>query len=104
MRGTETVTVLRGGQRDENGDETVGASAPRVIKGCLVWPRTSTEDDARGEVIIEGLNVFTPPGADVLATDRMVARGKEYAVVGEPGDYRLGGAKKGLLVLLGKVT
>ena len=70
---------------------------PRDIKGCKIWPRTNAEVDAGG-AIIDGLNIYIPPLADsaattenpvaIKATDRVIARGKEWEVDGVPGEYR----------------
>lgn len=100
MRGTETIKVWREAKRDSLEDETTADPNPHhEVRNCIVWPRTSTEQ-GKGEVVIEGENVFTPPGADVLATDVVELRGKKYDVEGTPGDYRLRGRQRGLLVVL----
>ena len=100
MRGTEVVKVYRQAKADSLDDTDTSASTPdHEVPNCLIWPRTSTEE-GKGEVVIEGLNVFTPPGADVLASDIVEARGERYDVDGVPGDYRLRGRQRGLLVVL----
>lgn len=100
MRGTETIKIFRGAKVDsldsvDAGDEVAHHEEPH----CIVWPRTS-EELGKGTVIIEGENVFTPPGADVLATDQVELRGVRYDVEGKPGDYRMRGRQRGLLVVL----
>ena len=70
---------------------------PRTIKGCKIWPRVSKEIE-EGGAITDGLNIYVPPRADpaatreapvaIKATDRIVARGKEWEVDGVPGDFR----------------
>ena len=100
MRGTETVKVYRQAKSDSLDDLGTATSTPdHEEPNCLIWPRTSTEE-GKGEVVIDGLNVFTPPGADVLASDIVEARGEKYDVEGKPGDYRLHGRQRGLLVVL----
>lgn len=103
MRGTETIKVVRPGGTDWRGDP-VGTPTEHTVKGCVIWPRTSTEDNTRGEVIIDGYNVFTPPDPDIEATDQIEARGELWEVEGRPGDYRTaGGRKKGVWVILKRV-
>lgn len=97
MRGAETITVLgRVAQADKLDDDTVAPGASHQVDGCIIWPRTSVEA-GQGEIVIDGLNVFTPPMADVLASDVVVIRGTRHQVVGTPGDYRMGTQRKGLL-------
>lgn len=99
-RGTETVTILRPGAEDQFGQPGPD-DAPRDVPQCIVFPRTSTEDHDRGEVVITGLGVAMPPGTDIKATDRVVARGQTWEVEGQPGDYRSkGGRAKNILVFL----
>lgn len=103
MRGAETMVVKpRAQETDRYGDPVGEPTGGGPIEGCIVWPRTS-EEEGRGLVVLEGQNVFTPPGADVLARDIVTLRGEDWQVQGEPGDYRLRGRKKGLLVVLGRV-
>lgn len=100
MRGTETVLVFRAARADSLDDTDDSSTEPdHEVPNCIIWPRTSTEE-GKGEVVIEGLNVFTPAGADVLASDTVEARGERYDVDGVPGDYRLRGRQRGLLVVL----
>jgi hypothetical protein len=103
MRGNETVTVKRPAPKDWQGDPT-GPDAEFEIPNCQLWPRSSTEDAARGRVIIDGLNLFIPPGSanSVYATDTVVVRGDEYSVVGVPGSYDLKGKPKGMIVVLSR--
>lgn len=87
MRGKETLTILRAPGRDYNGDP-IGDVEEIEIKNCLVWARTSTEDDERGIVPISGLGAWLPAGTEILASDRVRARGEEYEVEGVPADHR----------------
>lgn len=104
MRGNEVIKVLgRKPQVDRLDEDTVQAGASHQVDGCIIWPRTSTEL-GRGEIVIDGYNVFTPPNADVLASDNLVVRGVPQQVEGVPGDYRLHGRKKGLLVVTKSVA
>jgi hypothetical protein len=98
VRGTETVVVVRGTRRDDLDDSEASAPAEHEIPNCIIWPRVS-EEEGKGQVVLEGENVFTPPDADVLASDKIRVRGVLYDVEGKPGDYRMKGRKKGLLVV-----
>jgi hypothetical protein len=102
MRGSETVVLVKLGPPDRFGQRT---ETERIdVTGCVIWPRQRGDAAEQGAVIIEGLNVFMPPGTDPTAVDRIEARGKSYEIEGVPGDYRnTGGRKLGLQVVLRRV-
>lgn len=104
----ETVTVLRPGPstQDSYGNDVPGADTETDYAGCAVWPRVSSEDVQARDQVIDGLYVVFPTGADVLATDRVRARGLVYFVDGEPGLYRspLTGTALGPQVALTHIT
>lgn len=104
MRGNETIRVKRPGAVDWQGDPT-GAAQEFDIDFCQLWPRSSTEDAAGGRVIIDGWNVYIPPGSpnSVYATDIITIRGLDYNVVGVPGQYDLKGKDKGMIVVTSRV-
>jgi hypothetical protein len=100
MRGAETITVKRAtADPDWQGDSTLATAGE--LRNCQLWPRTSTEDAEHGQRIIEGWNVYAPPGQDltVLATDILQIRGKDHNVVGVPGEYDLKGRPKGTIIV-----
>jgi hypothetical protein len=102
MRGKETVVVERAGAPDWQGDPT-GATTTFELTGCQLWPRSSTEDSARGRVILEGWNVYVPPPSEeVLPTDVLVIRGERHNVEGVPGRYDLKGRDKGTIIVTSK--
>ena len=103
MRGNETVRVKRPVPVDWQGDPT-GPPQEFDITNCQLWPRSSTEDSARGRVIIDGWNLYIPPRSPntVYATDTIVVRDQEYSVVGVPGAYDLKGKDKGMIVVLSR--
>lgn len=103
MRGTETITVIPQVVTDRLRDPSGAAEPPYDIEGCIVWPRQS-EEEGKGWVQIDGENVFAPPGSVVPATARVELRGKTYDVEGSPGDYRLRGRQKGILIVLKSVS
>lgn len=86
-----TVTVLRPGGRDNNGDPLPGTK--HDIDDCIVYPRQSSDgrasddDDDRGESVIVGLTLLTPAGADIKATDQVRTGDHTYDVQGVPGDW-----------------
>lgn len=103
MRGTETVTVIRPAGRDENGDPT-GVPVEHDLENCIVWPRTTSEDNDRGIVPISGYNIWAPAGSDVLATDQIRVRDEVNQVEGVPADHRkLSGRRWGVLVVTERV-
>lgn len=90
----ETVTRFRAtAVTDPYSGEPTGISwddpDSLAIPGCAFNPGRSSEpvQDARTAVITQP-EVYAPPGADVLAGDRIVVRGKTYEVDGEPADWR----------------
>lgn len=101
MRGSETIQVFRDTKRDSLDDDGPLTTEPHhAVEGCIVTPRTSTEE-GKGEVVIEGFNVFAPPGSDVLFSDQVELRGERYDVEGVPGDLRSArGVQKQLWVVL----
>src|SRR5687768_1822843 len=79
----------------------------REIKGSKIWPRTRKELEAGGATS-DGLNIDAPARAGpaataevpvaIKATDRILARGKEWEVDGVPGDFRPSSGVKVLLM------
>lgn len=100
--GTETVVLQAPTAKDNHGDPLPDAEqpAPVTVQGCITWPRTSTEE-GRGEVILDGLNVFLPPGApqpDPKGT--VTARGTVWEIDGAPALWLKGGTEKGTTLVL----
>ena len=89
-----TVTVLRSGGGDAQGDQLPGSEHP--IGPCVVQPRgdrgQSAESDVRGQQVTEGLTLLVPVEADVVATDRVRIEDPLYAgtydVLGRPVPLR----------------
>ncbi len=99
-QGSETVVVHPYAGRDENGDP-LQAQPTRELEGCVIWPRTAANPE-RGDVIIQGLNVYVQPGLiPPAAKDAVTARGTKWEVDGVPGHYVKGsGENKGWVVVL----
>lgn len=78
-----------------------------AIAGCAFDPGSSSEplEQARGAVVTQP-TVYAPRGADVLAADRIVVRGRTWQVDGDPADYRnpFTGWAPGLVIKLKAVT
>jgi hypothetical protein len=51
---------------------------------------SSTNFDPDQIVIVDGLTLYLPSGADVRDDDKFVVRGKTYEIDGEPFDWRNG--------------
>lgn len=107
----ETVTRLRGApvvdpySGEANGVDWSDPSS-LAIPGCAFNPGQSAEPDQVGRnAIITQPEVYTPPGADVTAGDRLVVRGLTYEVEGDPADWRspYTGWTPGLVVALKRV-
>lgn len=86
----ETVVIKR---QEQTGVDRYGnpvfSWTETPVPGCAIAPGTSLEPAQvdRSEVIT-GWLVYFPPLTDVRASDRLVARGRELEVDGEPGDWR----------------
>lgn len=96
----ESIVLIPPTSVDWQGDPTGAAGSEVTVEGCKVWPRTSTENAARGSIVIEGLNVWIPSTqVEITASHKVKARGEIYTVEGGPGYY----AGKGILAALEKV-
>lgn len=102
----ETITVIRPPAKDKFGDPVAGSAAETAVPGCAFWPRTTTELLNGQNTLIEGLDVFFPPGTDVRATDRLRITGLIYEVDGDPGVWRseLTGTDAGIQASATRVT
>jgi hypothetical protein len=103
--GTETIFIVHEVPKDRHGDPLLDSETvpDDQVDGCITWPRTSTEE-GRGEVILEGLNVFLPPDSPLPGPkDQIRARAVLWDVDGAAGTYLKNGVEKGTLVALKKV-
>ena len=104
----ETVTRLRGTPVvDPYSGESTGVdwSNPDELEidGCAFNPGQSAEPTEVGRnAVITQPEVYTEVGADVLAGDRLIVRGRTYEVDGDPSDWRspFTGWEAGLTVTL----
>lgn len=106
--GGETVTLTRrelSPTPDEFGND-VYTPTPVAVAGCVVWPRTSSEDTNAADTITTGLTVLLPPGTDATAVDAVTVRGATYEIDGEPGVFRspFTSTDPGVLINLTRVT
>ena len=82
-----TITRLRPGTRSERGSDVPDWANPSRldIPRCSVQPAaTALDQDGRVLAISDGLTVYAPPDADVLAGDRIEYAGQIYEVNGVP--------------------
>lgn len=83
----ETIRI-RPGRPTDRFNDPIGPVPEWVdIPGATVVPRTSTEDEQRGPVIISGFMVVVGPAVAVRHTDELEIRGKIHQIDGEIGDY-----------------
>lgn len=102
--GVETVTRLRRSQAPARFGQ-LGPEVETEIRNCTLIPRTSSEDTDRADTVVVGLTLIAPPLTDLVATDRIRARGELYQIEGMPGDYRTKrGRAKAVMAALVKVT
>lgn len=91
-KGKEVVELWRPGAGDRYGGNAAGTLLA-TLERCIVTPRTVTEQDNRGVVIIEGYTIWVPPQKDdthilnIAGTDRVRVRGKEWQLEGTPADH-----------------
>lgn len=77
------------------------------IPGCGFAPSGSTEPLEQGRsAVITTPTVYAPAGADVLAHDRLIVRGRTWQVKGDPADWRhpMTGWTPGLVIQLEEVA
>lgn len=105
MRGTEIIVVHRPSTERDRFGQAAGFLPDRPVRGCVIVPRTSSEDASqRTDQTIIGVTVYAPGGTDIVATDQITARGVRWQVDGMPGDYRsAGGQRKAVAVNLRRV-
>jgi hypothetical protein len=79
-----TVTRVRYGAVDAYGDPSDADPDRAVIAGAFTAPRTSGDVNDRGRLgVVVGLDLFTPHGSDVTATDGIDVDGVVYRIVGD---------------------
>ena len=86
----QTITRIRPGTKTLRGSAVPDwENAGRlVIPGCSVQPAaTALSQDGRVLGISESLTCYAPPGADVLAGDRIEFEGGVYVINGEPKSW-----------------
>ena len=84
---SDTVTRLRATIITQRGSQIPDWSNPSslVITGCSMQPSgTSLTMDGRVQGTSEGYTCYLPPGADVVAGDRIQYNGETYTIMGEP--------------------
>lgn len=70
-------------------DDEDNPPAELDIPGCLFDPGGSTEPSEVGrESVVTKPTVYAPFGADVLAGDRVVVRGRVWQINGDPAEWR----------------
>lgn len=83
----DTVIRLRATAITQRGSEIPDWSSPDrlEIPGCSMQPAgTSLTQDGRVQGTTDGYTCYLPPGADVLAGDRIEYGGNTYTINGEP--------------------
>lgn len=84
--GTATVTVIRPGAPDWQGDPSAGTQFP--VDGCAIEPGPSQETVTNGDTVVSDYILRAPAGADIVATDRVqLPDGTICAVTGRPARW-----------------
>lgn len=85
----DTVTIVRAAITDGVRKERDWANAERFdVLRCSVQPSTTEGTLGTRENGSETVTAYFQPGTDVRSGDRMEFRGKSYAMLGEPMEYR----------------
>lgn len=84
MADIETIVVVRPPARGKFGDPVAGADAEHQVPGCQFAPGPSTEGSIGTNTVDADATVYAPPNVDILATDRVRARGELWVVAGKP--------------------
>lgn len=87
----DTITRIRPGVITRRGSEEPDWEHPitKNIDGCSMQPAATTlSQDGRVLGISEGYTCYLPPGADVLAGDKIRWNGEDYQIIGEPKSWR----------------
>lgn len=88
----ERVHIVRGPARDRFGDPVVTAQMDITeLEGCLIAPGGSSENTTGANQVTADLTIYAPPAVDVVATDRIVARGQQFEVIGDPQHWGVNG-------------
>lgn len=83
----QTITRIRPGTKTERGSTILDWANPDEldIPECSVQPAsTSLSEDGRVLGVTDGLTVYAPVDADVLAGDRIRFAGNVYTINGDP--------------------
>lgn len=84
----KSITRIRPGSKTSRGSIVPDWEHPlssSSISGCSVQPASTTlNEDGRVLGLSDGLTVYAPAGADVLAGDHIVIDGDTYEINGEP--------------------
>lgn len=86
-----SVTVIRGGGRDDRGDPLPVTEIP--VAGCLIGPRATSEPVDRADLVSDTAMLYRDPepSFSFLSTDRIrTPDGGVWSVDGEPKIWPLG--------------
>lgn len=84
---TETVTRVRPPAQDRYGDPVPGSATELDYPGCLFAPGASHELTVAASTVETEATIYGPAGMDVLATDKLRARGVLFDVIGTPQNW-----------------
>lgn len=82
--GGTMLTVIRGADRNWEGDPNTTGTTEHQIGPCDIKWHTDTEDSSKGESVTVTARVTAPHGSDVLETDRIRGPGgREFVIDGQ---------------------
>lgn len=109
MRGAERIKEHPPAGKDWQGDPVGEEPDARVLEGCQLWPVTEKDDDTK---ILDGWNVFVPPGdappaatSEISLPDRGAPHGPDvrWQIDGNVGELDIRLNPKGALLRLKRV-
>lgn len=87
MAAKEKIRLRAPRPEDKFGDPTGTVPDWRDVNGATVVPRSSSEYEQRGTIIISGFMIRVPRSTAVQNGDEVEVRGKVYQIEGEIGDF-----------------
>lgn len=87
---TDSVTRLRPVYRDVRGSRVPDWSNPDrlTISGCSVQQSGTNLDQQGRFAVMDGLTLYAPAGADILAGDRIGYQGDVFTIDGDPREWK----------------
>jgi hypothetical protein len=87
MSKKENIRLRAPAEKDRHNEPILPIPEWREVLANAVVPRSSSEEQQRGQIIISGFMVSVPASTVVNDNDEVEIRGKVYSIEGVVGDY-----------------